>query len=76
MLPLDLVPGRLKLYNTPSAQASIIRKSVEESILWKSYKKLFSVQFGNSPYFPIGEKTTITLGKISIVIMKMITASK
>lgn len=68
-----------KLYNTASTQPSVIEKLVvspEQNLPWRSYKKLYALQFGDSPYFPIGEKTTITTGKTSMVIVKTIAGSK
>lgn len=43
---------------------------------WKSYKKLFALQFGNSLHYTVAEKTTITSGMTCVVLMKKIEGSK
>ncbi|OAA45715.1 hypothetical protein ISF_09583 [Cordyceps fumosorosea ARSEF 2679] len=63
-----VVPSR-KQEDLPRSQTAANPPVVHEPF-WKSYKELYSIQFGNGAYFPVAQRTKLQPDKHSLCIVK------
>lgn len=50
--------------------AHTVGSSVAHESIWNSYKKLYSIQFGNGPYFPVARRTKLQPDGNSLCLVK------
>lgn len=63
-----ITPTR-KQEDFPLTQA-VAGSSVAHELIWNSYKKLYSIQFGNGPYFPVARRTKLQPDGNSLCLVK------